>query len=134
MDKEPVRHGRIRPGQTRRQGPAPWPGRRELSLSLRPIAILPTLLLLVAPSRADPDVEARAAALFEEGRALFKEERFAEACPKLEESQRLSPSGGTLLNVAACHERLGKVATAWVEFQQALTAARVDGKDDRARL
>lgn len=92
-------------------------------------------LCAVAPiARADPQTDAEAQAAFEQGRVLMKEGRFAEACPRLERSQRLSPSGGTLLNLAACHERLGRVATAWVEYQQALTAAKVDGKDDRARL
>jgi len=85
-------------------------------------------------ARADPDADAEAQTLFDEGRTLMKEGKFSEACPRLEKSQRLSPHGGTLLNVAACHERQGRIATAWVEFQQALTAARADGKDDRARL
>src|SRR5262249_50431221 len=86
------------------------------------------------PASADDDADEQADALFQEGRALMKAGRFEEACPKFEQSQRLSPHGGTLLNVAACHDRLGKIATAWVEFQQALTPARADGKDDRARV
>ncbi len=60
--------------------------------------------------------------------------RFAEACPKLEESQRLEPKGGTQLNVAACHERLGKIATAWVEFHDAVVTARTEGHPERERL
>ncbi|WP_437580953.1 hypothetical protein [Sorangium sp. So ce887] len=75
--------------------------------------------------------ESAAEKLFREGRALLVEQRFAEACPKLEESQRLEPSLGTKLNVAFCHERLGDVATAWVGFQEALTTARTEG--DAAR-
>jgi hypothetical protein len=72
--------------------------------------------------------------LFREGRALLVEGRFAEACAKLEQSQRVEPRGGTLLNVAACHERLGKLATAWQEFHDAATWARAEGHDDRAAL
>ncbi|WP_437509811.1 hypothetical protein [Sorangium sp. So ce1099] len=75
--------------------------------------------------------ESAAERLFREGRALLVEQRFAEACPKLEESQRLEPSLGTKLNVAFCHERLGDVATAWVGFQEALITARTAG--DAAR-
>ncbi|WP_437971485.1 hypothetical protein WMF04_20210 [Sorangium sp. So ce260] len=75
--------------------------------------------------------ESAAERLFREGRALLVEQRFAEACPKLEESQRLEPSLGTKLNLAFCHERLGNVATAWVGFQEALITARTAG--DAAR-
>jgi hypothetical protein len=84
--------------------------------------------------RAEPDADAEATALFDEGRVLMREGRFSEACPKFEKSQRMNPHSGTLLNLAACHERVGKIGTAWVEFHQALTAARVDGKEDKARL
>ncbi|XXX81799.1 hypothetical protein WMF30_23860 [Sorangium sp. So ce134] len=75
--------------------------------------------------------ESAAEQLFREGRALLVEQRFAEACPKLEESQRLEPSLGTKLNLAFCYERLGNVATAWVGFQEALITARTAG--DAAR-
>jgi hypothetical protein len=78
--------------------------------------------------------ESAAERLFLEGRALMIEGRFADACPKLEESQRLDPRGGTLLNVAVCHERLGKIAAAWGEFRDALATARAEGQPKRERL
>jgi hypothetical protein len=92
------------------------------------------LALLFAASRAARADESEAARLFREGRALMLEGRFAEACPMIAESQRLEPHVGTLLNLAACHERSGKVATAWVEYEKALTAARTEGQADRERL
>jgi len=71
--------------------------------------------------------ESAAARLFREGRALVVDGRFIEACPKLEESQRLEPRLGTQLNIAFCHEQLGQLATAWNDFQAAVTQARREG-------
>lgn len=75
--------------------------------------------------------KALARALFEDGRALMNEGDLDEACPKLAESFRLSPGGGTLLNLALCHEKQGKLATAWTEFNDALARAKRDDKPER---
>jgi len=72
--------------------------------------------------------------LFEQGRALMAEKKFSKACAKLAESQRLDPAPGTLLNLAVCHESEGKTATAWSEFNDALTLARRDGRKDRVEF
>ena len=50
-------------------------------------------------------------ALFQEGRRLMKTHDFAPACSKFEESLRLDPATGTLLNLADCEEQLGHTAT-----------------------
>ncbi|MDP9151201.1 MAG: hypothetical protein M3O36_14835 [Myxococcota bacterium] len=72
--------------------------------------------------------------LFKEGRALLDQGRVAPACRKLEESQRLGPGGGTLLNLALCHEKEGRTATAWVEFTEALGIARRDDRQTRVEF
>lgn len=78
--------------------------------------------------------EAGAEQLFRKGRALLVAGRFAEACAQLEQSQRLEPRLGTQLNVAFCQERLGKLATAWRNFREAASAARVGGDEARERF
>jgi len=75
--------------------------------------------------------KAIATELFKEGRALLEQGRVGPACRKLEESQRLDPGGGTLLNVAVCHEREGRTASAWVEFTEALGIAKRDERPQR---
>ena len=55
------------------------------------------------PATQASDV-ARADLAFREGRALLTEGNYDAACPKLEESQRLDPALGTLVNLAVCYE------------------------------
>src|SRR5690348_18176828 len=75
------------------------------------------------PSQADQ--------LFDEGRALMAKQDFADACPKLEESQRLDPALGTLLNIGLCDEGLGKLATALAVWRDAEAQARAAGETKR---
>lgn len=74
---------------------------------------------------------ATAQGLFDEGKRLMQAGKYEDGCPKLVESQRLDPAGGTLLVIALCHEGQGKTATAWAEFGVALGEARKDKRSDR---
>lgn len=87
----------------------------------------------VAPVRAEPTAETRAAAeaLFLEGKALVEKNDLAPACERFAQSQQLDPQIGTLLYLATCHEQTGKTATAWIEFNDALGLAEASNKPDR---
>ena len=85
----------------------------------------------VARAQVSGQDAATAQALFEDGKRLMGARQYAEACPKLVESQRLDPGGGTLFAIALCHEGEGRTATAWADFNVAMTEARKDKRTDR---
>jgi tetratricopeptide (TPR) repeat protein len=78
---------------------------------------------------ADP---AAAEALFREGRALLERGELAPACEKLEASNALDPSSGTLLNLAACRLRQGRTATSWAHFLSAQRLAENQMRTEQA--
>lgn len=92
------------------------------------------VLALADVAHAEPTATDKAAAdaLFNEARQLLDAGRAAEACPKLEESQRLDPAVGTALNLADCYERVGRTASAYIAFGDAATLARRSGDPSRA--
>lgn len=76
-------------------------------------------------------ISATAEALFSEGRALLKDKKYSEACPKLAESLRLDPAIGTMLYLADCYEKNGQTASAWAMFNDAASAAHNANQGDR---
>jgi hypothetical protein len=96
------------------------------------------VMLGVAGARADElprgDV-ATANALFVEGKRLYADGQFTEACTKFEASMTLVPRLGVQLNLADCYELAGKTASAWVVFGEAAARARrlADSREQFAR-
>jgi len=80
----------------------------------------------------DPKIE-KADQLFAEGKALL-ESNLLEACKKFDASLQENPAAiGTLLNVALCDEKLGKVATAVARFSEARVRAKEQGLPEHIR-
>jgi hypothetical protein len=92
--------------------------------------ILMLACLCVARSASASD--ATAEALFRAGREAMERGDYAQACSRFQESQRLEPAGGTAFNLAACFEKLGRVASAWKTYREA--AERLPTGDARARM
>jgi hypothetical protein len=91
-------------------------------------------LLLLGPrlAGAQESKQSLADGLFRTARLEMRAGDYAAACPKLEESYRLDPASGTLLNIAICHEKLGHEATAWTNYVRFVET--VPAADDRVRF
>lgn len=72
--------------------------------------------------------------LFQEGRELMQKGQLDEACARFAESLELEPAVGTLLNLASCMERSGRVPRACELYAEARDLSKSSGRDDRARF
>lgn len=105
---------------------SPWPA----------LAVCCVAGLLPARAYAEASAAQKAAAesLFDDGLRAMKSGHFVEACPKLEESQRIDPGIGTLLYLGECYEKTGRNASAWATFREAASTAQAQGETDRSRI
>lgn len=103
-------------------------------MSVRSIIVIVLIARAASPASAQDAGKKKDSAelLFQEGQQLIKDGKIADACPKFEQSQRLDPAIGTLLNLAQCYELLGRVASAWSSYVDAESMAR-DKKDKRQK-
>jgi hypothetical protein len=93
-------------------------------------------LLLASLALAAPQAYAQSAeaeVLFREGRKLVKAGKLEAGCAKIEASEKLESSVGTLLNLGDCREKLGRHASAWAAFKKAEAQAKLAGRDDKRR-
>jgi hypothetical protein len=92
-------------------------------------------LFVLSPALAlgqDAQKTAMAQSLYDEAMKDFKAAKYDEACPKLERVVTLVPQGiGAKVDLGACYEAAGKLASAFGAFLTAESAARAQG-DARA--
>jgi hypothetical protein len=89
-------------------------------------------MIVPAVGMAQPHDPVAAEALFREGRRAVESGDLPTACRKFAESYRLEPAPGTLLNLADCEERTGKLATAWQRYTR--VAEQLRQTDERHAL
>jgi hypothetical protein len=99
-------------------------------VKLRVWIIIALVATIGGRAGAETSDKAMAEALFKAGREGLARGHLEEACAKFTESQRLEPKLGTLLNLALCHEKLERTASAWAEFTQARSLARALRRPD----
>jgi hypothetical protein len=98
-----------------------------------PYPMIALILALPAESAAQPqpsttrDPEA-AEVLYQRARTAIEKNDFKTACPLFAESQRLDPGVGTLLNLANCEEKLGRLATALAHYREAQGSLKGDSR------
>jgi hypothetical protein len=90
------------------------------------------LLFGTGLARAEGTTDAeKARVLFKDARGLVAEGKYAEACPKFQQSLKLDNGIGTKFNLADCYEHVGKTATAQTLFLEVAAVARQAGQADR---
>src|SRR5262245_52850537 len=97
--------------------------------SIARLAVGCSMIAFAQPAFGQARDAATAEALFRQGRQAMEAKSYAQACPKFAESQKLDPAAGTLMNLATCEEKLGKLASAWQHWKEAIDA--LPAKDDR---
>jgi hypothetical protein len=103
-------------------------------MRFRPAAVLGLFALSLAwasPARAQQG--AIADELYKQGQKLLDQGKVHEACEKFQASQEADPAIGTLINLASCHEKEGRTASAWDEFTEAASQASKANQRDREK-
>jgi hypothetical protein len=99
----------------------------------RRAAVLALTAGLALPRWAFAQDTTKADETFHAGRELMKGGKFADACPKFEESQRADPASGTLLALAYCQELSGLLASSHANYLAAADLAAKEGQAERQK-
>jgi hypothetical protein len=84
-----------------------------------------------AHAQTSANDKAAAEALFQEGKTLFQQGQYEQACAKFAASQELDGGFGTLMNLGECFEKRKLTASAWATFSEAAGLAHTLGQGDR---
>ena len=95
--------------------------------------IAAAIVSVAAPASAQP-AKAQAETLFRQGRDFMTAGKYDQACAAFESSQKLDPATTTQLNLAACREKNGQLATAWGVFVDVERQLRGDNDDKSKQL
>lgn len=87
-----------------------------------------------AQAQTSANNKAAAEALFQEGKALFQQGQYEQACAKFAASQELDGGFGTLMNLGECFEKRKLTASAWATFTEAAGLAHTLAQGDREVL
>ena len=103
------------------------------ALARRSCLVAMGLVACALPASAQSN-EQRAEDLFRQGQDRLQVGLTREACELLTSSHRLDPALGTLLNLALCNEKEGKIASAHREYVAAARWARERNEDEREQF
>jgi hypothetical protein len=101
---------------------------------LRRLAVPAALIATLCTHPAHADDRATAQELFQQAKDLMGAGKIAEACAKFAAAADLSQTVGVRLNLAACYEKIGRTASAWTRYDEALTIAERSGDSAAASL
>src|SRR3954464_7500471 len=96
---------------------------------VRAVAVIVGLVIATSSAASFAQNVAEGAKLFEEGRALAKDGKYAEACDKFAKSLTFDPAPGTKVNFADCHEHLGHNAQAYHLFIEVFEADKTSNPE-----
>lgn len=106
----------------------------RIVIAIGVLAVVTMLSARVREAAAQPSQPSERATmakhLWTECRSLMDDEATLEAaCARCEESLQLKRTIGTLLNLALCYEKRGKLASAWTYYREAAESAARTGDD-----
>jgi len=100
----------------------------SMSATNSQLGLLAFVVLLSQSRPARCEAPGAAERMFQQGRTALAEENYEVARSHFEQSFKIDPALGTLLNLAVCEEKLGKLQAALAHLQDALGKAEAEDR------